>query len=372
MSKSIKKLRSGFTTGTAAAAAAKAALLTIVDNRGPKEINIKLLTGDVIKIQVHRCRLVGKRSALCSVIKDAGDDPDITNGAEIGATVQFKGSARMTSSRITIRGGMGVGRITKPGLELPPGSAAINPGPRKMIIEAIEGVLNGHDLRGVVDVEVFVPKGETLAKKTLNARLGIIGGISILGTTGVVRPLSHTAYIATVKSALSVAKATGQEHVLLATGRRSERYAEIIHSHLGQEAFIQIGDYFKESLQLAAAFDLKKITLTVFFGKAVKMAQGIGHTHASSAKLTLAHLSRWAYRLTNDTELASQVQMANTARHAFGLIYPGYPEVIHHVGRRIVAVAKGFTRAKIPVQVNILDYDGQLIFDSDHRQKVSS
>ena len=369
MPKSIRKLRSGFTTGTAAAAATKAALMAILGDDCPEEVGITLLTGDTIHIRIHHCRLTDIQSAVCTVIKDAGDDPDITHGAEIGAKVDFHEPNQIPSTRITITGGLGVGRITKPGLEMPPGCAAINPGPRKMINQAIESVLRDRDLQGSVNVEVFVPKGEVLAQKTLNARLGIIGGISILGTTGVVRPLSHAAYIATVKAALSVAKATGQNQVVLATGRRSERFAEKIHYRLGKEAFIQIGDYFKDSIEMAANLKLHKITLAVFFGKALKMAQGIAHTHASSAQLSLAQLSRWAYTMTNDAKLANQIGSANTARHAFDLVYPKHPEVVCDVGKRIVASARKFSGTVNLIQVNLFDYSGQLIFDSDSQQE---
>ena len=215
-----KRLRSGFTTGAAAAAATKAALIFLLEGRPPQDVKITMLSGDTWVIKVHRCRQVDSRTVVCSVIKDGGDDPDITHKAEIGTTVSWTKTA--TRREVNIRGGVGVGMVTKPGLEIPPGEAAINAGPRKMINQAVIEVLSHHGLHGVVDTEIFVPKGEELARLTLNGRLGIVGGISILGTTGIVRPLSHEAYVATVRAALSVAHASGLKRVVLTTGRRSE------------------------------------------------------------------------------------------------------------------------------------------------------
>jgi cobalt-precorrin-5B (C1)-methyltransferase len=230
-----RKLKSGFTTGTTAAAAAKGALIYLLEGKAPSRVVIELLTGDKIMIPIHWSQRKGHQEAVCTAIKDAGDDPDVTHKAEIGANVKLSGprgdsgASLRVFNGIKITGGIGVGRITKPGLEVPPGEPAINPGPRKMITQAIKEVLDEHQIQSNVSVEVFVPKGEEIAKKTLNARLGILGGISILGTTGIVRPMSHDAFIATIESALSVAQASGQKKVILTTGRRSERFAQHLY-----------------------------------------------------------------------------------------------------------------------------------------------
>jgi cobalt-precorrin-5B (C1)-methyltransferase len=239
-----RKLRTGFTTGTAAAAATKGALRYLLEGNIPSRVMIELLTGDKIAIPIHRCERIAEEQAKCTVIKDAGDDPDVTHKAEIGAEVKLLKPDSKYHNNIYISGGAGVGKITKPGLEMPPGEPAINPGPRKMINQAITETLAQHDLQRAVTVEVFVPRGAEIAKKTLNARLGILGGISILGTTGLVRPMSHDAFIATIKSGLSVARASGNSKVVLTTGRRSERYAQQRWPLLAEEAFIQIGDFF--------------------------------------------------------------------------------------------------------------------------------
>ncbi len=355
-------MRCGFTTGTAAAAAVKAALIHLVGGRRPAEVDVALLNGERLKIAVHACRSIDSAAAAASVIKDAGDDPDVTHGAEIGARVTWQSGGGPLS--IVIRGGAGVGRVTKPGLEVAPGEPAINPGPRRMIRMAVEDVLAPGQLTGRLEAEIFVPQGETLAHHTLNARLGIIGGISILGTTGVVRPMSHEAYTATIRAAIKVARATGSRQVVFTTGRRSERYAQQRWPRLPVESFIQIGDYFAEAMQMAAEIGMDRVILAVFFGKAVKMAQGIAHTHARSARLTLKTLAEWAQEITGDTTLAGRIRAANTARHAFDLIKDDHPELIAKVGREVVRSARRFGGTQVAVDAVIFGFDGSVRFDA--------
>lgn len=365
-----RKLKSGFTTGTAAAAAAKGALIYLLEGHMPSSVDIELLNGDKMAIRIHRCEQRTGNRAQCTVIKDAGDDPDVTHRAEIGATVTLEDPDAPTYSKrknhigIRITGGTGVGQITKPGLEMPPGEPAINSGPRKMIKQAITEALLDHDIQRAVSVEIFVPKGEEIASKTLNARLGILGGISILGTTGLVRPMSHDAFIATIESALSVARASGNERVVLTTGRRSERFAQQLWPQLPEEAFVQIGDFFKRSLEIAAAFGFRQITLAVFFGKALKMAQGVSHTHAAKSSLTLNKLSDWSTQMTRDLKLSERILSANTARHAFDMIFPDHPMVVARVGQRVISSAKRFAGKKMQIQCLIFDYNGAVAFDS--------
>jgi len=361
-----KKLRQGFTTGTAAAAAAKGAVLFLLEGRPPAEVSVALLTGDRMAIPLHSCRRTDDGDgAACSVIKDAGDDPDVTHGAEIGATARLPTTPGAGRTRVVISGGDGVGRITKPGLELPPGEAAINPGPRRMITQAVGEALAAHGRTGTVAVEIFVPRGQEIARKTLNARLGIIGGISILGTTGIVRPMSHDAFTATIEAGLSVARACGLEHVVLSTGRRSERFAQRLWPQWPEEGFVQIGDFFEKSLLFAAEKKFGRVVLAVFFGKALKMAQGTPHTHAARSQLTLNALADWALTQTDDQRLAENIRGCNTAREAFGLIYPGYPVLLAETGKRILSAAGKFAGRGVKIQSVIFDYEGQVAFDSE-------
>ena len=292
---------------------------------------------------------------------------------------------------IEIRGGEGVGQVTKPGLEVPPGKPAINSGPVKMIHQAMHQVMdefvetccnrenkiikegfrkgkkvcrNSFRFPEKIIVEVFVPEGEVLAQKTLNARLGIIGGISILGTTGIVKPMSHDAYIATIKSGISVAEAMGDDILVFTTGRRSERFAMDLFPHLREEAFIQTGDFFKASLDAAAVSKMQRVIITVFFGKAVKMAMGFPHTHAAKSELTMKKLAVWAMEITGDKALSQHIAASNTARHAFTFIHPGFPDLIFHVGQMIIQAADKFAHGRIKIDAIIFDFEGNRVFDS--------
>ena len=361
MGKRARKLRSGFTTGTAAAAAAKGAVLRLVLGRAPAAVEVELLTGERLRIPLHSCRLDPDGSAACTVVKDAGDDPDVTHGAEIGARARLLPGR---GDRVRISGGPGVGRVTKPGLDVPPGEAAINPGPRRMITAAVGEALHDHGRAQAVAIEVFVPHGEEIARRTLNARLGILGGISILGTTGIVRPLSHEAFTATIRAALSVAAATGAERAVLTTGRRSERFAQALWPELPPEAFVQIGDYFENGLATAAALGLGRVTVAAFFGKAVKMAQGAAHTHAGRVELTLDALADWTREATGVPALAAAVRGCNTAREAFGLLAADHPAAIAQVGRRMRAAAGRFAGPAVELRAVIFDFEGRVAFDS--------
>jgi cobalt-precorrin-5B (C1)-methyltransferase len=329
-------------------------------------VTIRLLNGDTIDIPIESCRIERRNRAFCMVIKDAGDDPDVTHRAKICATVSlephFHAPQGQTDVRIT--GGNGVGTITKPGLEIPPGEPAINPGPRQMIREAVQQVVSDHPFSGRVATEISVVNGEKIAQKTLNYRLGIIGGISILGTTGIVKPMSHEAYRATITSAISVAAAMKVAQLVFTTGRRSERYAMGLWPDLPETAFIQIGDYFRFSFASAKEMGVRWINLAVFFGKAVKMAYGAPHTHAARSQLTLERLSRWTFDCTHDADLANRIGSANTARHAFDILRIAHREVFATVGAKMIAHAQSFSDMHARVRGVIFDYDGGVVFDS--------
>ncbi len=361
-----KELRTGFTTGTAAAAASKAAVYLLIKNELPQQVSVLLLTGERIQIPIESGFVKGN-AAECTVRKDAGDDPDITHKAIIGSRVTFITSPQSANHNprtvIRITGGHGVGTVTKPGLEVPPGEPAINPGPKKMITQSVIEVLQECNIQNIaLNVEIFVPEGIDLAKKTLNAKLGIIGGISILGTTGIVKPLSHEAYIATIKSAISVAYAAGIRTIVLTTGRRSERFAQEKWSELPVEAFVQIGDYFKDSVTQAAESGFHKIILAVFFGKAVKMAQGFPNTHAANARLDTESLAEWAKDVTHDNDLYEKIRKAVAARHVLELVRNNHKKVIHEVGKRMMLSAKNFAGSGVILEGYIFDYNGGALF----------
>jgi cobalt-precorrin-5B (C1)-methyltransferase len=362
MTRDRENLRPGFTTGAAAAAAAKAALLALLHCCAPSAVDIRMLTGETWSIRVARVTLEGGASASALVVKDAGDDPDITHNAEIGARVALLPEG--PGPRVEITGGVGVGQVTRPGLEVPPGEPAINPGPRQMITEAVAGVLAARGIGSRVRVEVFVPKGAELALKTLNPRLGILGGISILGTTGIVRPLSNAAWTATIEAGLSVARASGLSACVLTTGRRSEKHAERIFSDFPRHAFIQMGDFFAETLSLCAQTEFTEVRVAAFFGKAVKMAQGAPHTHAASSRLALEDLAGWILKAGAGADLARTVAGANTAREAFCILEKNFPEAFPLVALSAARAAEGFAEGKLRCRMVLLDFEGNVAYDT--------
>lgn len=351
-------LKSGFTTGTCAAAAAKAALTDLMFGTRPASVAVSLLNGERLCIRVFELKRNGS-SVSCLVQKDAGDDPDVTHKALIGAKVLFVPAA---SEEIVIEGGDGVGVVTKPGLEVPVGKPAINPGPIKMIVQSIRDVLKESDQTGKIHVEIFVPKGKALSRKTLNERLGIVGGISILGTTGVVKPMSHEAYTATIRSSISVALGQNLNRLVFTTGRRTERYAQSIFPELPVESFVQIGDFFKTSLQMAVSSGVTSVTLAVFFGKAVKMAQGFSHTHAKSARLDIKRLAEWIYAILPNDELKKEIENSKTARHVLTLLGDHRREAAEAIGFRMIRHAGKFSDHRLKIKGILFGFDGEVIF----------
>ncbi len=354
-----RKLRSGFTTGAAAAAAAKAAVMVLAGHPAPSRVTISFLDGSQGVIAISTCRQLTASSALAEVIKDAGDDPDVTHKARIGTVVTLH---RPGSGRISIVGGPGVGRVTKPGLEVEVGGPAITSGPRRMIKNEVLSALERCEPKPDVTVEVFVPQGKRLARKTLNARLGILGGISILGTTGIVRPMSHAAYKATIEKALAVARAVGLDRVILTTGRRSERFAQGLWPRTDETAFVQMGDFFAFSLEQAHRQGFALVVLAVFFGKAVKMAQGLAHTHARQAPVDMQALADWCLAAGGDHELARRVAACNTARQAFDIIQARQPQAIAVVGQRLLATAATFCGPAASLEAVIFDFKGKVVY----------
>jgi cobalt-precorrin-5B (C1)-methyltransferase len=347
-----RPLRPGFTTGTAATAAALAAARLLAGEARPEAVKVRLPDGDDLTVAVAGGRRLGADEAEATVVKDAGDDPDVTNGAVIGVRLR-----RTESPGLTLTGGRGVGRVTKPGLVLPPGEWAINPGPRAMLKTNLASFPGGWA------VEIFVEKGEELAARTLNPRLGIVGGLSILGTTGLVKPFSHEAYLATIDSALSLARALGLREVALTTGRQSEKLARAGRPDLPEEAFVQIADYFGDSLKKAAAGGFETIGLAVFFGKAVKQAAGLANTHAHRHDQDPALLAGWLAGAAGAAppDVLDRVARALTAREVLeilkgaGLARPA----AEAVAARVLAAARTWAGPGPRLWFTLFDYDGE-------------
>lgn len=302
------ELRTGYTTGACAAAATKAACIALLRKEVVKAAEIKLPGGQKASFKILSCSIEGGY-AQCSVIKDAGDDPDVTHGAEIRSGVSL-----IDEPEVHIKGGEGVGQVTRPGLGLEVGSPAINPVPRRMIMESVRDVFGEMAGKGL-QVVISVPKGEKIARKTLNPRLGIIGGISILGTTGIVIPYSLEAYTACVTQALQVAKASGLKEVVLTSGRQSERYAQANLS-LPEAAYIQMGDQLSFTLKECARISFDRVHLWAMMGKLSKIAAGHLSTHYTKSSIELDFLLDLARKTGATEDDLEDLRTAGTA-HEF-------------------------------------------------------
>jgi cobalt-precorrin-5B (C1)-methyltransferase len=367
--RSRRTLRTGFSTGTAAAAAARAALRELLGVAVPEMERVELPPGGSLDIPLAHHGMAGSRGEAV-VVKDAGDDPDVTHGAEIGARVGFSSHSR---EALQLLGGEGVGRVTKPGLPLPVGEPAINPVPRLMVRAGLASVWRETGIPPrALTVEIFVPRGEELARHTLNPRLGILGGLSILGTTGLVRPFSHQAYRATIITALRVARALGLTQVVLTTGGKSEEFLKKHLPALPEEAFVQMGDYVAFALRAGVRLGFGHLTVGAFFGKALKIAQGFGQTHASRGLVNFQELGRTTQALTGNPLLARAVDQAHTAREVLEILPAGAREaVVGEVGRRMLEALRRHAGPVPELQAVILDFAGTVLFQGGERGQGS-
>lgn len=311
-----KQLRTGFTTGACSAAAAKAATHVLIHQTPLSEVEVRLPTGKKAAFKLEKC-VFNARAVTCSVIKDAGDDPDCTHGAEMTATVSWMNKEL---GRIKLKNGAGIGVVTKPGLGLDIGAPSITPVPRKNIEEMVKEALGDALKTASVQVVFSVPRGEEMAKETLNARLGIVGGISILGTTGIVVPFSTAAYKASINQGIDVAKTLGFNHIVVTTGGKSEEFAMKILPELKEEAFIQMGDFVGHTLKYASRKGVKKVTICGMPGKLSKIASGKMQTHAAGSQVNMELLSEIAKECGAEPEVVEKIRAANTARHVSELV----------------------------------------------------
>ena len=345
-------LRRGYTTGACATAAAKAAALALLGGAPVESVEIALPIGQKATFALHRCALDGDH-AECSVIKDAGDDPDVTHGAEICATVAWA-----DEPGIHLKGGPGVGVITKQGIGLPVGAPAINPVPRQMITSHVREALGERLRTRGVTVSISVPKGEEIAKKTLNARLGIVGGISILGTKGIVIPYSTAAYRASISQGIDVALANGADHVVLTTGGKSEKFAMKILPGLREEAFVQMGDFVGFSLKECVKKRVREVTIAGMIGKLSKQAAGTMQTHAAGSEVDMAMLAEVAASCGAPPKVVEDVRGGNTARHFMEMMLANnLPQALQEVTRRAAQAAWDHIGGAIPVECIMTDFD---------------
>src|SRR5579871_2176168 len=370
-----KALRTGWTTGTCAAAAAKAAAAALVTGEPQSRVEIALPGKDGdwqqrIAFPLERCEQIKPDVWQAVVVKDAGDDPDVTHGAHLTATVTWR-----DEPGLDLDGGEGVGVVTKPGLGLEICGPAINPVPRAMIGRAVGEVVDLDGGRGV-RVVISVPGGEVMARKTTNRRLGIIGGISILGTTGIVRPFSTASWRASVEQAVSVLAAQSRAEaagaippLVLCTGGRTEKGAMALLPGLPEVCFVEVGDFTGAALRKAVEHGVPEVVFVGMIGKLTKLAAGILMTHYTRSAVDTEVLAGITDRATGDAELAQRVRAANTARHAYEVWDAA--GVLDACGvvlcDQVADVLARFTEGHVAASVAMVDFTGRRLVAASGR-----
>ena len=352
----VHPLKRGWTTGTCAAAAARGATEALWGGEFPAVVSVALPSGDRPEFALATMQ-AGDGWASAGVVKDAGDDPDVTHGALIIATVR-PGPA---SSGITFRAGSGVGTVTKPGLPLQVGEPAINPIPRQMIAAAIAEAAAAHNQAGDIIVEISVPGGEAIAKKTLNGRLGILGGISILGTTGIVVPYSCAAWIHSIYRGIDVARAAGLSHVAGATGATSEAAVAKLY-RLPETALIDMGDFVGGMLKYLRMHPVPRVTIAGGFAKMVKLAQGRLDLHSRRGEIDMALLAGWLAEAGASSAAAAKAATANSALEVLEISRAAGVDLAAAIAGRALATARPAVRgADISIDIVVFDRQGQLL-----------
>ena len=327
-------LRSGLTTGTCATAAASAALrklLSPIPGNIIKDVSVLLPNGEKIAVPVHSVTgsFTDRRMEVsCTVIKDGGDDPDVTNGLPIVATVSIDISEEKPHTGgerqqvIQIHGGQGVGTVTLPGLGLEVGGPAINTTPRQMITENLLHILDRHTPvpTAPIHVTISVPGGEEVAARTFNPRLGVVGGISIIGTSGIVKPFSSEAFVNSIRKEMSVAQATGSPRIVINSGAKSEKYIRNLYPELPSQAFVHYGNFIGETIRIAAELGIRQLTLGVMIGKAVKLAEGHLDTHSKKVTMNKEFLKEIARQSGCNTATVTAIEGITLARELWELL----------------------------------------------------
>mgnify|MGYP000604468152 CR=1 FL=1 len=349
-------LRRGWTTGACATAATRAALTALLTGDFPDPVTITLPRGEKPSFALAREDL-GAGYAEAAIVKDAGDDPDVTHGATIVARV----TRAAPGTGIAFRAGDGVGTVTKAGLPLPPGEPAINPVPRAMMTKEVEALCAEHGVAPDFEIAISVPGGRELAEKTWNPRLGIVGGISILGTTGIVHPFSCSAWIHSIHRGIDVARAAGQEHVLGATGSTSEAAAQTLYN-LPEFALLDMGDFAGGLLKYLRAHPIPKLTIAGGFAKLTKLAQGALDLHSGRSQVDMQFLLRQALSAGLNRSLKERVLSANTAQEVLEATRENGIELAGPIAELARATAKK-TLAGAPVMVEVIvtDRKGEIL-----------
>jgi cobalt-precorrin-5B (C1)-methyltransferase len=348
-------LRTGFTTGACATAASLAAARWLLRGETPSTVTVHLPAGYDAEFRIEG-RQREDDWVRCSVVKDGGDDPDVTHGAEIRALVRRRGE-----SGLLLAAGVGVGTVTRPGLGLDVGGPAINPVPRRMIAEHLEGVAGDAIGADGLLVEISVPDGEARARKTLNGRLGIVGGISILGTTGIVVPYSTAAWRASVEQAIDVAAANGQRHVVLSTGGRSEQFAQRLID-LPEVAFVEMGEFTGRALERCVERGVEAATLAGMIGKMSKIALGHFMTHVAGNQVDLEFLAEVAHECGATRAVVDEIRAGNSARHFQEIaLREGLGRVFGRLCEMVCERSDALVGGKLAVECILFDFDATIL-----------
>jgi cobalt-precorrin-5B (C1)-methyltransferase len=356
MAKRVSPLRRGWTTGTCAAAAAKAAYAALVTGEFPDPVEVTLPRGERPSFALAMTRK-DENSATAGIVKDAGDDPDVTHGALICATVRLGAPG----AGVTFRAGEGVGTVTRAGLPIAPGEPAINPVPRRMIRDSIAELAAPAGRAPDADVQISIPGGEALAAKTLNGRLGIVGGLSILGTTGIVMPYSCSAWIHSIHSGIDVARAAGLTHIAGSTGANSEASVRVLYG-LPDIALIDMGDFVGGMLKYLRRHPVPRVTIAGGVAKMAKLAQGLTDLHSKRGAVDLEELATHAAKAGGSTLLCESILLANTAAEAFALARAEGIALGDEVARAAQHTAADVVAGSdIAVEITIFDREQNLV-----------
>lgn len=356
MEKKPKGTRKGYTTGACSAAATRAAVLGLINGLVPESVECDLPNGQKVTFAIAESGFDGV-TAYAVVIKDAGDDPDVTDKAALTAHVRLLPE---NPGKVVLCGGKGIGTISMRGLGLEVGGAAINPVPRRNIEENVLSVADSILQKSGIEVTISVPSGEQMAKKTLNHRLGIVGGISILGTTGIVHPYSTAAFRASVIQGIEVAANQGQRIVVLTTGGRTEKFTMRALPQLDQASFVQMGDFLKYALDTVVTCEIPQVVIGGMVGKLTKIAQGETITHANRNTVNTGLLADIATDIGVSTEICAEIRQSTMARYAsermeeLGLINPFYQAL----GQRVINTLRTRYKDKFHLRVLMCDFEG--------------
>jgi len=336
------ELKHGYTTGSCVTAAAKGAFLTLFDDQPPQHVTIQIPKGEMVDFVTY-CTKISPIEAVCSVIKNAGDDPDITHGEEVGCRINLHSEAG-----IQIKGGKGIGKVTLPGLAVSVGEAAINPVPRQMLINILSYLKDEYEYEDGVLAEPFITRGEELAEKTFNPRIGVVGGISILGTTGRVEPYSNEAFIASIKKQIQVAKALNCNSIVLTSGLRSENKMKTMLPEQPQQAYIHFGNLVGDTLELCEQEGIEKVYIGLMIGKAIKLAEGHLNTHSKKVQFNTDFASQLAIKAGYSQQIIEQIKEFKLANAITGIMPLNNGESFY---KEVIALCKKHCKTRFKKEI---------------------